>query len=409
MTTGGGDLCAVESTVFPQYTTHVFPEPSMYFPLTGIIFASHPSSRFEGNWSLLATACNRLVVSLHFTEPWTGACGKTSLLCSFALGEFPKEYVGLRLSSCFVLTSLSDALSIRVSALTSSRNLIQFTSLHIAVFDNYVAEIRLDEKPVQLALWDTAYALSLCLYYRLDLFSLSGQEEYEVRTLYYSLNRIFCHIHGHFSVFVQCHTQSLMSSLLLLPWIHPTRWRMSPQRHIILTYTALFIISLFFLSGSKKFAASVALPFPSSLLDAKLICDHQLLILIPRITLVRGWLVKRENEWPTQLGLEHTKSVRLWKSKVSMMSLKLRHELACSWEMVYPTTVKPLTVGNTIGEEVAGRARLRTKKRVKTGAVVLFVEKVCGLPYAQPLIIFSFFSPSIFFDRFFNSVNTSLD
>jgi len=54
-----------------------------------------------------------------------GACGKTSLLCSFALGEFPKEY-------------------------------------QPTVFDNYVAEIRLDDKPVQLALWDTA-----------------GQEEYE--------------------------------------------------------------------------------------------------------------------------------------------------------------------------------------------------------------------------------------
>ncbi|KAI6102800.1 P-loop containing nucleoside triphosphate hydrolase protein [Pisolithus sp. B1] len=54
-----------------------------------------------------------------------GACGKTSLLCSFALGEFPKEY-------------------------------------QPTIFENYVAEIRLDGKPVQLALWDTA-----------------GQEEYE--------------------------------------------------------------------------------------------------------------------------------------------------------------------------------------------------------------------------------------
>ncbi|KAF9528488.1 rho small monomeric GTPase [Crepidotus variabilis] len=65
-----------------------------------------------------------------------GACGKTSLLCSFALGEFPKEYV--------------------------------------PVFDNYVAEIRLDEKPVQLALWDTA-----------------GQEEYErLRPMSYSKSHV---------------------------------------------------------------------------------------------------------------------------------------------------------------------------------------------------------------------------
>lgn len=29
----------------------------------------------------------------------------------------------------------------------------------IAIFENYVAEIRLDGKPVQLALWDTACVL----------------------------------------------------------------------------------------------------------------------------------------------------------------------------------------------------------------------------------------------------------
>lgn len=66
-----------------------------------------------------------------------GACGKTSLLCSFALGEFPKEY-------------------------------------QPTVFDNYVAEIRLDEKPIQLALWDTA-----------------GQEEYErLRPMSYSKSHV---------------------------------------------------------------------------------------------------------------------------------------------------------------------------------------------------------------------------
>jgi Rho family protein len=62
-----------------------------------------------------------------------GACGKTSLLCVFTLGEFPKEY-------------------------------------HPTVFENYVTDCRVDGKSVQLALWDTA-----------------GQEEYErLRPLSYS-------------------------------------------------------------------------------------------------------------------------------------------------------------------------------------------------------------------------------
>ncbi|KAK9895028.1 ras-domain-containing protein [Cystobasidium minutum MCA 4210] len=66
-----------------------------------------------------------------------GASGKTSLLSVFAMGEFPKEY-------------------------------------HPTIFENYVAEIRLDGKPVQLALWDTA-----------------GQEEYErLRPLSYSKSHI---------------------------------------------------------------------------------------------------------------------------------------------------------------------------------------------------------------------------
>ncbi|POW23408.1 hypothetical protein PSHT_00043 [Puccinia striiformis] len=66
-----------------------------------------------------------------------GACGKTSLLSVFAMGEFPEDY-------------------------------------EPTIFENYVAEIRLDNKPIQLALWDTA-----------------GQEEYErLRPLSYSKSHV---------------------------------------------------------------------------------------------------------------------------------------------------------------------------------------------------------------------------
>ncbi|KAK9446576.1 small GTPase superfamily [Limtongia smithiae] len=62
-----------------------------------------------------------------------GACGKTSLLSVFTLGEFPKDHLP-------------------------------------TVFETYVTDCRVDGKSVQLALWDTA-----------------GQEEYErLRPLSYS-------------------------------------------------------------------------------------------------------------------------------------------------------------------------------------------------------------------------------
>jgi len=48
-----------------------------------------------------------------------GECGKTCLLIVFSKDEFPEEYVP-------------------------------------TVFENYVADIEVDERPVELALWDTA-------------------------------------------------------------------------------------------------------------------------------------------------------------------------------------------------------------------------------------------------------------
>ena len=67
----------------------------------------------------------------------TERVAKTSLLYVFTLGEFPTEY-------------------------------------HPTVFENYVTDCRIDGKPVQLALWDTA-----------------GQEEYErLRPLSYNNSHV---------------------------------------------------------------------------------------------------------------------------------------------------------------------------------------------------------------------------
>lgn len=73
---------------------------------TLLICVSVGSCRFVESWLLWV-----MVSALHLciplvpladqfallTHSYVGACGKTSLLCSFALGEFPKEYVSRRL------------------------------------------------------------------------------------------------------------------------------------------------------------------------------------------------------------------------------------------------------------------------------------------------------------------------
>ncbi|EGG05450.1 uncharacterized protein MELLADRAFT_72149 [Melampsora larici-populina 98AG31] len=91
-----------------------------------------PPARTSSSSQTAAAAIRRKLVIIG-----DGACGKTSLLSVFAMGEFPEDY-------------------------------------EPTIFENYVAEIRLDGKAVQLALWDTA-----------------GQEEYErLRPLSYSKSHV---------------------------------------------------------------------------------------------------------------------------------------------------------------------------------------------------------------------------
>lgn len=68
-----------------------------------------------------------------------GACGKTSLLSVFAMGEFPVDYEP-------TARLLASSMPLRCTLMRPCQQ----------IFENYVAEIRLDGKPVQLALWDTA-------------------------------------------------------------------------------------------------------------------------------------------------------------------------------------------------------------------------------------------------------------
>ena len=83
-----------------------------------------------------------------------GAVGKTCLLMTYTTNSFPGEYIP-------------------------------------TVFDNYAANVIVDEKPIRLGLWDTA-GKWVCLKNVFDDFLIIGQEDYErIRPLSYPQTNIF--------------------------------------------------------------------------------------------------------------------------------------------------------------------------------------------------------------------------
>jgi Rho family, other len=53
----------------------------------------------------------------------------------------------------------------------------------IAIFENYVAEIRLDGKAVQLALWDTAYVVAYHFFRYISALRLSSEAKKNTRSV----------------------------------------------------------------------------------------------------------------------------------------------------------------------------------------------------------------------------------
>ena len=93
-----------------------------------------------------------------------GACGKTSLVTVFCCGEFPREYEPtiFEVCSCLSVSVLGSGFCARGRGMGRGRGQERAGDKADRMRDgdghyqNYVAELRLDGKEVQLALWDTA-------------------------------------------------------------------------------------------------------------------------------------------------------------------------------------------------------------------------------------------------------------